>query len=81
MIQSGLRIQKPYVGVVFVCLLPFVKIEILVACCIWNEMLFVQFGSRLPKKHGFRTNSSYSMKGENKKGYVLFGFQDCFSNV
>ena len=39
MIQSGLRIQKPNVSVVFVCLLPYVKIEILIACCIWNEML------------------------------------------
>ena len=75
MIQSGLRIQKPNVSVVFVCLLPFVKIEILIACCIWNEMLFAQFGSRLPKKHGFRTNSSYSVKGEKR-----FGFQDCFIN-
>jgi hypothetical protein len=29
--------------------LPFVKIEILVARFIWNEMLFAQFGSKLPK--------------------------------
>ena len=66
MIQSGLRIQKPYVGVVFVCLLPFVKIEILVACCIWNEMLFAQFGSRIYLK-----STDLGLKKFNSSGLAL----------